>query len=690
MHTVRRRFSLGVRLGVLLATALWGGSVSAAPDFVGVDFTWKGKAPATVTALHDAKALPVDKNGLPFAVEGPDPQLELPEWKPSSGPNWCYLRVRAESAGMWQLFTTHPAQEQHSVRFRVEVGVPRDVWIPLPAGDASKRLRLDPPGDAKQEKATKVRIERLELASEKVVTPFKITIKDWSDPSALHIGRPGPMSVHPSLAVAQGPGGTFLSIFEMPPEATQAQAYEYCGWGGFAGMPDSLPPSIRSVDWRPAYSRFFAVLKEPRTTEADGTAHSAYWSMPQGVENLAALAPEAPSLPTPKSKKGLQVQMLDDALALGVQHAALNVNLSQLFDAKAAAEMPEKFSPDEKAPLDLAQIAAVPVKPLSDAGVRVSLILLVYPSGRPELDRVLLHPKSTGRGEGRPVAWNLDSPRSIRWLTAVLEALAARYAAVDVSQGRAVQWIVGNEVNSHSIWHSLGPAGSLDVAEQYEREVRLVQNVLFRYSNQGRAFVSLDHFWGRAMNGDARGCLAGKELLTLFRDRARGAGDFPWQVAYHPYPEDLFNPKFWEDRSPTVSFDTPRITFKNLDVLTKFLAQPDWRFQGEPRRAILSEQGFHSPPGEAGETLQAAAYCAAYRRVAGLDGVDAFILHRHVDHAQEGGLDLGLWTHRPGTIATPDRRKKIYEVFQAADRPDWEAAFRFALPIVGREGKGWD
>ena len=37
----------------------------------------------------------------------------------------------------------------------------------------------------------------------------------------------------------------------------------------------------------------------------------------------------------------------------------------------------------------------------------------------------------------------------------------------------------------------------------------------------------------------------------------------------------------------------------------------------------------------------------------------------------------------PDTIATPDRKKPIYEVFRLADTPDWKKAFNFALPIVG-------
>ena len=57
----------------------------------------------------------------------------------------------------------------------------------------------------------------------------------------------------------------------------------------------------------------------------------------------AATDPPAGSPPLPatldpfagvSSKKGLQVQMTDDAIALGVRHAGLNVNLCDLIAAR--------------------------------------------------------------------------------------------------------------------------------------------------------------------------------------------------------------------------------------------------------------------------------------------------------------------------------------------------------------------
>jgi hypothetical protein len=164
---------------------------------------------------------------------------------------------------------------------------------------------------------------------------------------------------------------------------------------------------------------------------------------------------------------------------------------------------------------------------------------------------------------------------------------------------------------------------------------------------------------------------------------AKKSGDLEWHVAWHPYPENLFEPRTWKDKSATMNEDTPRITFKNLEMLTRFLEQPEMRWRGKARRVILSEQGFHSDGTEAGELAQAAAYAYAMYRVGKLEGIDSMILHRHVDHKHEGGLNLGLWTRKPESVATPDRKKKIYDVFKRADAANWEEAFSFALPVIG-------
>jgi hypothetical protein len=76
------------------------------------------------------------------------------------------------------------------------------------------------------------------------------------------------------------------------------------------------------------------------------------------------------------------------------------------------------------------------------------------------------------------------------------------------------------------------------------------------------------------------------------------------------------------------------------------------------------------------------------KKVIRQDGIDALIWHRHVDHAKEGGLRLGLWGNKPGTISEPDQPRTIYDLFKKAGTPAWSEAARFALPVTGL--KSWD
>jgi hypothetical protein len=199
-------------------------------------------------------------------------------------------------------------------------------------------------------------------------------------------------------------------------------------------------------------------------------------------------------------------------------------------------------------------------------------------------------------------------------------------------------------------------------------------------------YVSLEHHWNiRNSEGDERQAFPARAFLDYFGRRAREGGDFDWHIAFHPYPENLFEPRFWNDKSATTNvLTTPRITFKNIELLPMYLRRPELLFHGRPRRVILSEQGFHTPTGPDGEITQAAAFCYAYKKIERLDGIDAFILHRHVDNANEGGLLLGLRSNQPrdGELLP---KKRIYDCFRAADTPEWKKAFGFALPIIGLE-----
>ena len=402
--------------------------------------------------------------------------------------------------------------------------------------------------------------------------------------------------------------------------------------------------------------------------------------------------PNPEPFPSAATKKGLQVQMVEDALALGIKHAALNFNLAQLIDPRGDTNNPSLQFEGKTYHFQRGYLEHLDreIKTLSDRGVIVALILLNYVSGDPEVRRVLQHPTYDAACPNHLSAFNTQTPEGRAWFSASLEFLAQRWSRADGAHGRVWNWIVGNEVNSHWFWANQGRVELEPFADDYLRTVRLAHEAVRRHSRHARVYVSLEHHWNiRYPGGDDRQAFPGRLFLDYFARRAREGGDFDWQVAFHPYPENLFEPRSWQDKSATADWrTTPRITFRNLDQLIAYLDQPELRFQGQRRRVILSEQGFHTPDGPDGELIQAAAYCYAWNQVARLDGIDSFILHRHVDHRDEGGLRLGLWTRQPDSVATPDRKKKIYEVFRLADTPEWRTAFEFALPFIGV--KGWE
>ena len=230
-------------------------------------------------------------------------------------------------------------------------------------------------------------------------------------------------------------------------------------------------------------------------------------------------------------------------------------------------------------------------------------------------------------------------------------------------------------------WWNRGEVDSDTYIEDYAAAFGIITDAVERRSDWARTYVSLDHHWASAFNdGRPLRCFGAKTFLERFASAMRRSGRSSWHVAFHPYPEDLFEPRFRRDRRAWFRVDTPKVTPRNIEVLTEFLSRPEFLLDGERRSVILSEQGFHTPNGPDGEMIQAAAFCAAYERFASTPGIDAFILHRHIDHPEEGGLRLGLL--RVGKAgdrtAAADRRKPIYRCFRDADTPRRCETFSFA------------
>ncbi|MCF6470385.1 hypothetical protein FAF44_18565 [Nonomuraea sp. MG754425] len=426
------------------------------------------------------------------------------------------------------------------------------------------------------------------------------------------------------------------------------------------------------------YDKFLAV-------GADGPLGEVHYA-----DKLSFASASQTPYPEMSGKKGLQVQMTDDAEEIGVQHAGINLALDSVMTAGPGApdNTIEFVSQGRTFYFDRGAVAGLDaqVKPLSDNGVLVNLIVLVYNSTAPNsAARTLIHPEAE-LGKGTVYAFNTKTAEGEAHFTAAMEFFAQRYSQADGRYGRAWGWIVGNEIDAQQFWYNMGPQDRDVFLEQYTRAMRLTWQSVRKADAAARVYTSLTHFWTGAANADSRYTYKGRDVVDGLNALTKRQGDFDWHIAYHPYPENLFNPAFWNDKTATDDFDTMRITFKNIELLPRYLAQEHLTYGGERRRVILSEQGLNSQDYSAKELeLQAAAYAYAYYKVAFADGIDSFILHRHVDHKQEGGLRLGLWTwdEEHSAASNAGERKPLHEVFDAIDTGRSQEVTEFAKKVIG-------
>lgn len=402
----------------------------------------------------------------------------------------------------------------------------------------------------------------------------------------------------------------------------------------------------------------------------------------QYVTAFSGVASNNYAFPTSTTKKGLQVQLIDDAQELGIGHAALNFDYGTVLHASGGSNTITYTMDGENYYLDKATIEAFDrdVKSLSDNGIIVSLILLIYPSGITSPSSLMLHPDNDGGIVG---AFNTKNANT-KYFQAVTEFLVERYTRSDQLYGRAVNYIVGNEVNTNTGWYNMGIKSLQEFVKDYARTVRIVNTAAQKKYSNARVYISLDHLWTVA---DSTGNFKGKQLLDELNAQVTAAGNFPWHVAYHPYPENIFVPSTWNDTTATDSFNTQKITFKNIHILTQYLNQAAYKFNNAQRHVILSEQGFHSPnandPND--QRIQAAAYAYAYYKTLFNDGIDSFILHRHVDNKFESGLNLGIWTgNTSSAIANePQAKKKIWQVMKLIDTSESANVSDFAKLVIG-------
>lgn len=289
----------------------------------------------------------------------------------------------------------------------------------------------------------------------------------------------------------------------------------------------------------------------------------------------------------------------------------------------------------------------------------------------PEIGRLMQHPDCDPSGiYAMP---NMTNPESVNCYAAALDFLAGRYSRPDKLYGRCNHWIMHNEVDAGWVWTNAGDKTALVFMDTYIKSMRMCYNIARTYNPHSEVFVTLTHYWAWTSHPKF---YPSKELMDYLVSYTKKEGDFQWAMAHHPYPESLFEPKTWLDGKVTFDYNSPLITFKNLEVLNAWIKQPELLYQGKTKRTLwLSENGTNSKDySEQNLREQAAGFAYTWKKMKSLDGIDGFQWHNWFDARGEGGLRIGL-RRFPDDETDPGGRKPVWYVYQAADRRNEDEVF---------------
>lgn len=387
----------------------------------------------------------------------------------------------------------------------------------------------------------------------------------------------------------------------------------------------------------------------------------------------------------PSAKKGLGVSwrpgMMNDLVELGIKNMTVNVLINSLISLKSTNNTEEYLLNGETFYINKSlknQLDRI-IGFAKENAIIVSVIILMRNKQKGRNKEIWEHPDcESGAHYAMP---NINSEEGVKYYSAALDYLANRYSREDKKYGRISNWIIHNEVDVGVVWTNAGDKLMESFTELYYRSMRIAHLTARKYDPHARVFGSFTHYWTRTVNPRYH---LPKDILELLGKMSKKEGDFEWGIAYHPYPKNLRDPVAWKNQNSTFSLNTPLITMSNIEVLDAFVKKPENRFNGKVRGILLSEQGLNSPDySEKNLHNQAAGFAYFWSKIKNIDSIEGFQYHRWVDHGHEGGLKLGLWTLKPGTVIKPDKKKPIWDVFKAAGTPKEESVMQKYKATVG-------
>lgn len=408
------------------------------------------------------------------------------------------------------------------------------------------------------------------------------------------------------------------------------------------------------------------------------------------IENLGLLSENSEPYPESKSKKGLQAQMISDLQLLGVRHALINVALNEYIVGENTESAVSFVYNGQTYYVSRAKLENLDhkVKSMTDSGMNVyfNIILTAPDENASEVVRSFYCDGYDPNANS--FALNTRSETAMKNFQAFMDYIASRYTRPDRAYGFVPNFILGFEINSGRSWNNAGATSMQASVYSYHTAFRVAYTAMTSHYANGRVYISLGNNFNSAAetpgaDADPAYDWSAKEYLDFFASVVRNSGDIDWGLSVNPYPSDQTMTEFWLDEYAKNEVTTPFVTMKNIGVLTEYMHGESLTYNGKPRSIIIGEFGVGGDPSSNDSmSMQAAAYALAYYAAAQNEDIDAFIWHRHVDHAGEG-LCFGLWSSLDGNVQLPLAKKTIYSVFAQIDTAKSGDVTSFVKTLVG-------
>lgn len=272
----------------------------------------------------------------------------------------------------------------------------------------------------------------------------------------------------------------------------------------------------------------------------------------------------------------------------------------------------------------------------------------------------LIASKARVRGVAPFYTWNVTTNKSREKMEAIFCYLGMVFGKKNCSVSN---WVLGNEVNNPAGWNYKGGMSETAYFKAYAYGFRALYYAIRSQSSNAHIFICTDNLW----NTSVKGGYSARHVIEAFNKQLNKIQKgLKWHLAYHAYSTPLTYTKFWDGLGITGDVNTPYITMKNIDVLTKYIKKN----YGSSVRIILSEQGYSSTWGE---TNQAAALAYSYYIAACNPMIDAFIIRSYSDHPVEvaQGLKMGIYG------------KEAFKVFKYMDTSQTNKYTKKYLSIIG-------